>query len=204
MAQFAHHPFEVQVSTGGTLGVMQFVWRYIGDANWSAPIVSSSTGPWLKTIDDVFADLTFAAATYVAGDTCRVDAAGVVTQEVGTSLGGMTAVIFDLPTNACSSVTTEAMFRMRNAIRPPLLTWGDDASMHAGQMVFAVLKRAKGATPTGAGAGDDLLFKAEEIARKFFDDIGKNGRPDSMTDSSTSVDGPLVPVYPYGDTPRGW
>jgi hypothetical protein len=199
LAQFGVRPFSIQISTGGALGTMQFIWQYPGDSAWSAPIVSAAGATWLYTLDDVFADLTFAARTYVLAETYSVDAGGTV-----TGAAGLTAARFSLVTNACSAVTAEAMQLMRDAIRPPLLTWGDDAVTHAAAMVYAVLKRGRGLTPDGAGEGDSNLFAAERIARQFFKDIGENGRPDSMTDSSPTSDGPLIAAYPSGDTERGW
>lgn len=199
LAQFAVKPFNIQISTGGALGTMQFQWQYPNDLGWSGSIMSSAGSSWLATVDDVFSDLTFAARTYVLGETYLVDANGVVTGAVG-----LTAARFSPVTNACSAVTTEAMKRMSDAIQPPLLTWGDDATTHAAAWVFAILKRGKGATPEGAGEGDANIFSAEKMAQNFFDDIGENGRPDSMTDSASSPDGPLIAAYPVGDQPRGW
>lgn len=200
LSQFQARPFQIQISTAGALGVMQFQWQTIGDAGLSPSIVSSgSAPPWLYTIDDVFADLTFAAGSYTLNAIYTVDALGAVSPS-----GLVTASLFDRRQIACSAVTREALQRMRDAIRPPLTSWGDDATEHAAAWVYAKLKRGKGATPEGAGAGDALIFHAEKLAMDFFDGIGRDGRPDSMTDTSPSADGPLIPVYPFGDTPRGW
>lgn len=204
LAQFDPVPFQVQVSTAGALGVAQFVWKRNTDSAWSAPIASSAGTTWSKTFEDVFADLAFGAATYVALHTAQVDTAGNVTAVVGTLAATLAAALFSLPLNTCSSVTSEALMRMRDAIRPPLLRWGDDATMHAAQMVYGALKRGRGATPDGAGAGDDRLFSGEDMGRKFFDDIGENGRPDSMTDSSPTADGPMLAAKPVSDCRRGW
>lgn len=199
LAQFALRTVTVQVIVGGTLGTMQVAWQYAGDAVFSAPVVSVAGATWAYTIEDAFTDLIFAARTYVLGETYAVDPAGAV-----TGAAGLTAARFSRVQNACSSVTAEAMTLMRDAIRPPLTSWGDDAVLHAAQMAYAVLKRGVGATPSGAGAGDENVFLAEKIARDFFTDIGKNGRPDNMTDSSPTLDGPLLAAYPTGDDSRGW
>lgn len=199
LSQFDARPFNIQISTGGALGVMQFQWQYAGDTAWSAPIVSVAGSTWAYTLDDTFSDLTFAARTYVLAEAYTVDTNGAV-----TGATGLTAARFSLVTNACSAVTAEAMTLMQDAIHPPLTVWGDDAATHAAAMVYAVLKRGRGLTPDGAGVGDENLFVAEKIARKFFSDIGENGRPANMTDTSASSDGPMIPAYPAGDTLRGW
>lgn len=200
LTQFAPLPFNVLISQGGALGAMQFQWQYPGDTAWSASIVSAAASPpWLFTLDDTFTDLTFAARTYVLNETYAIDASGNV-----TGAAGLTAARFDLRSTACSAATAEAMTRMRDAIRPPLTSWGDDAVTHAAAMVYAILKRGRGATPTGAGTGDANVFTAEDAARAFFDDIGANGRPDNMTDTSPTSDGPLMAAYPTGDCLRGW
>jgi hypothetical protein len=199
LAQFLPRPFEVLITTGGALGTMAFAWRFVGDEAYSSPIASGAGSSWVYGIDDAFASLTFAAGSYTVDAVYTVDVAGTVSPATL-----ITADVYDLRDTACSSVTTEAMYLMRDAIRPPLTSWGDDARTHAGAMVYAILKRSRGATPEGAGAGDANIFLAEEMGRKFFREIGENGRPDSMTDTSTSSDGPLIPVYPVGDSLRGW
>lgn len=199
LSQFAARPFNVLVSQGGALGAMQFQWQYSVDTAWSESIVSAAAAPWLYTLDDTFTDLTFAARAYVLNETFTIDAAGNV-----TGAAGLTAARFDLRATACSAATGEGMKLMRDAIRPPLMSWGDDTTTHAAAMVYAILKRGRGATPSGAGEGDENVFLAEKRALDFFKDIGANGRPDDMIDSSTSPDGPLLSAYPSGDTPRGW
>lgn len=199
LAQFAIRTFTLQVIAGGPLGTMQVAWQYAGDSSLSAPIVSVAGATWSYTLDDTFSDLIFAARTYVLGETYVVDPNGLVTGAVG-----LTATRFSRVQNACSGATAEAMTLMRDAIRPPLTAWGDDAVQHAAQMVYAVLLRGVGATPPGAGAGDDNVFLAEKLGREFFKSIGEGGKPDNMTDSSSTADGPLIPAYPSGDDPRGW
>lgn len=200
LAQFAARPFTVQISSGGALGAMAFYWQFPGDSSWSAPIVSAAGASWLYTLDDVFADLTFAARTYSVGETYNVDAGGTVTGAVG-----LTAAMFDLRVNACSAATAEAMMLMRDAISPPLKAWGDDVTTHAASIAYAILKRGRGATPEHAGGeGDMNVFTAEGRALDFFKRIGKDGRPDTMTDTSTTVDGPMIAAYPTSDRLRGW
>lgn len=200
LAQFQPRPFQVQIVVAGALGSMAFAWQWLGDSAYSASIYSAAGAPWTWTVDSAFADLTFAAATYGLNDTYIVDTSGHVT---GPS-GNVSAALWDQRQLACSAVTLEAMQRMRDAIRPPLLTWGDDATTHAAAWVYAILKRGKGATPQGAGAGDENIFLAEKSAQNFFSSIGAGGKPDSMTDTSTTTDGPLFAAYPSGDTPREW
>jgi len=199
LGQFEPRPFSIQISTAGALGVMAFTWQWVGDTNWSAPIVSDAGSSWSYTLDDTFADLTFAAHVYTLNAVYTIDRNGVVT-------GGaeVTAARFDLRQNACSAVTTEAMQLMRDAIHPPLQSWGDDATTHAAAWVYEVLKRGRGLAPVEAAPGDANVFTAADEAKKFFASIGEKGKPDSMVDTSTTVDGPLIPVYPYGDHPRGW
>lgn len=199
LAQFALTTFNIQIPVGGTLGTMQFQWQRPGDTAWSAPIVSVAGTTWTYTLDDTGSDLTFATRTYLTTDVYAVDPLGAV-----AGSAGLTAVRFSVVQNACSAVTAEAMTLMRDAIRPPLTTWGDDAITHAAQMVYALLKRGKGATPRGGGEGDDNVFLAEKLGRAFFADIGANGRPDNMIDTSPTSDGPLLAAYPSGDPLRGY
>ena len=203
LAQFVPRSFVVTVSVGGALGTMRVSWHAVGDEAESAEIGSAASSSWALTLDDVFADLAFAAGTYVEDSTYTVDENGVVTPSTG-GLPTVTCDRFDLRQSACSAVSTEAMYLMRDAIRPPLTEWGDDARTHAAAMVYAVLKRGRGAAPIDAAPGDEHVFLAEELGRKFFQNIGKNGRPDSMTDSSATTDGPLIPAYPVGDDLRRW
>lgn len=202
LAQFDPRPFAVLISTAGALGVMAFQWQWIGDTSWSEPIVSDAGASFLYTLDDTFCDLTFATASYALNAEYTIDRNGVVTGGAGE----VTAARFDLRVNACSAATYEAMQLMRDAIRPPLTRWGDDATTHAAAIAYAILKRGRGSTPPGAdGSGDTNVYSAEGRALEFFRDIGKNGKPDSMVDTSTTIDGPLIPVYPKSPTQRrGW
>ncbi len=203
LAQFAARPFLLKIDIAGALGVMAFSWQISGDSAWSGSIVSSAGTTWDATVDEVFADLTFAAGTYVVDTTYTVDANGTVTPG-GGAIDAVTASLFDVRANACSAVTTEALTLMQDAVRQPLVTWGDDVRTHAAAWVFAILKRGKGATPQGAGEGDSNIFLAEDAARKFFAMIGEKGKPASITDTSVSSDGPMIAAYPSGDTARGW
>lgn len=199
LEQFAPRLFNIMISTAGALGAMAFQWQYPGDTSWSAPIFSDAGATWAFTLEDTFTDLTFATHAYVLNAVYAVDRNGVVT-------GGaeLTAVRFDLRQNACTSVTREAMMLMRDAIHPPLLTWDDDATTHAAAWVYEILKRGRGLAPADAAPGDSNVLTAGDLARKYFALIGEKGKPDSMTDTSTTVDGPLFPVYPSGSDPRGW
>lgn len=107
-------------------------------------------------------------------------------------------------TTACVSVTGEALYLMRNAVRPPLTAWGAEVKTHAAAMVYAILKRGKGATPRGAGMGDENIFLAEEAARAFFRGIGEGGKPDNMTDAAAASTGPIFSAYPVSDPQRDW
>jgi hypothetical protein len=196
LEQFEARPFTVKIVTAGALGVMAFQWQFVGDSGWSKVYVSSAGASWSKTIDGAFADLTFAALNYALGALFNVDANGAV-----TGSAGLTAALFDMRAIGCSSVTREALIRMADGVTQPLLTWDDSVRAHAANAVHAFLKRSKGAT--ALGAGDETIFIAEEKAWKFFDLIGSTGLPDSMTDSSTSADGPLIAVVD-SDEPRGW
>lgn len=201
LAQFEPRPIDVQIETAGALGTMSFVWRWAGDEAWSPAIVSDDDATsWVYELEDAFATLTFAAQSYVAATASRIDRNGLVT---GGS--GITAARYDQRAQACSSVTAEVMMRVADAVFAPLVTWTDDWRTHSAQMVYAVLKRGKGATPGDAGgSGDANIFLAEDIARKFFDHIGKSGRPDGIVDTPVSTDGPLIPAMPSGDALRGW
>lgn len=203
LAQFVPRAFVLTITAGGALGAMRVTWSAVGDDAESAEIGSASGSSWALTIDELFADLEFEAGSYVEDSSYAVDENGVVIPSTG-GLPTVTCERFDLRQSACSAVTTEAMYLMRDAIRPPLTSHGDDARTHAAAMVYAVLKRGRGAAPVDAAPGDEHVFLAEDIGRKFFQNIGKNGKPDSMTDTSPSSDGPLIPAYPVSDTRRGW
>jgi hypothetical protein len=205
LAQFDARPLVVQITTGGALGVMAFAWQFVGDVVFSDPIASTSGSSFAATIDGAFIDLAFATGSYVGGTTYAIDTKGAVTPGAG-AFAGLSATPYDMRRNACSSVTAEALMRMQNAVTSPLLSWGDDARTHAGAMVYAILKRSRGATPEGVGGDGDMnIFLAEKNARDYFDAIGRMGRPPSMTDSSATTDGPLLAAYPTGSgTLRGW
>jgi hypothetical protein len=203
LAQFDAKPFLLEVLVGGALGALQLQWQYPGDTGWSAPIVSTAGASWAYTLDDTFADLTFAAGTYRAGDQYLVDAAGNVVPQGSALAGLISAARFDLRANACSAITSEALMLMADAITPPLLSWGDDVTMHAAEWVYERLKRGRGMAPSGAAAGDASVATEGFEARKFFAAIGENGRPSTMTDSSAPSDGPIA-LLPYGDCRRGW
>jgi hypothetical protein len=205
LAQFALRPLEVQITTGGAIGTFAFAWRLVGDTDWSAPIASSAVTPWAYTIDDAFADLTFAAGNYVLDSIYRIDAAGNVTLGSGSPIAGLSAVLWDKRQLTCVSVTGTALKLMRDAIKAPLQSWDEDATMNAAAMVYALLKRGVGATPESAGGGDANVFASELVAIAYFESIGKKGKPDGWVDSSPSADGPLIAKYPFGATRlRGW
>lgn len=200
LARFRRKPIEVTVIVAGALGSLAVQWRFLGDDAWSATYYSSGGATWLLELDDAYATLTFAAATYSAATLYTVDANGNVTGGAGE----LTATMLDLVAQACSTVSGEALTRMADSVKAPLLSWGDEIRQHAANMVYAALKRGKGATPKGVGAGDDHVFLAEDSARRFFDLIGLKGRPDSLVDSSVSADGPMLAAYPWSRPPRGW
>jgi hypothetical protein len=200
LARFRRRPFQVQVVTAGALGALAVQWRFLGDEAYSETIYSSAGASWQLELDDAYAVLTFAAATYQAAITYTVDANGNVTGGAGE----LTASMLDMVAQACATVTGEALILMADAIKPPLSAWGDEIRQHAANMAYAALKRGKGATPKGVGAGDDHIFLAEDAARRFFGAIGKGGKPDSVVDSSVSSDGPMLAAYPWSRPPRGW
>ncbi|MBW2019136.1 MAG: flagellar hook-associated protein FlgK [Deltaproteobacteria bacterium] len=61
--------YEIQISTGGAVGVAQFQWRKDGGA-WSAPILTTG-GAQAIDVDGV--SVTFMPGTYVANDTFTID-----------------------------------------------------------------------------------------------------------------------------------
>lgn len=203
LAQFLPRPFLLQIAAAGALGAMQFQWMYPGDADWSVLIVSTAGASWTDSIDKTFTDLSFAAATYGQGDTYMVDALGSVIPQAGAQSGLISATRYDQRAITCSAVTQEALTLMGNAVKQPLLTWGDDARMHAAAWVYEWLKYGKGLAPDLAAVGDANIINGADRARKYFATIGEKGRPESMTDSSPSADGPMM-RYPTSDKPRGW
>lgn len=204
LAQFKLRPFLLQVTTPGALGTMQFAWQYPGDGAWSELHVSTAGPSWTETLDLTFTDLTFGAGAYVGGDTYMVDSAGAVIPQGSAQAGLISAARYDQLAITCSAVTAEALQKMADAITQPLLSWDDDATMHAAAWVYEWLKYGKGISPEKAAAGDASVITSGQTARKYFEDIGAGGKPASMTDSSVSVDGPLLSAYPSGDCPRRW
>jgi len=203
LAQFEPVSFEIEIQTPGVLGTMTFAWRKLGEENWSQYYKSISAATWTKTIGDVFSSLTFAARAYpgyLTSDTFIVDENGTVT---GTGTG-LTVSRYSLPLQTCQAVTSEVMNLLRNAVKPPMLTWGDDFRQHAADWVHAILRRGRGMSSTDTGMGDDNVLKAEEAAQKFFWRVGQGGKPDNVTDSSPSADGPMIQAYPVSRCLRGW
>ncbi len=203
LSQFSPRPIEVLISTAGALGVMAIEWRFLGDSEWSAPVISAAGATWAVTIDDAFVDLAFEDGAYVVDTQYAIDTGGTVTPGSG-AIANLSAAFFDLRQNSCTAVRDEAMTLCRDALRPPLVSWGDDVRTHAAAMAYAILKRGRGATAQSAGVGDEHIFLAEDAGRKFFEKIGENGKPDTIVDSSATDDGPLFAAYPAGDTSRGW
>lgn len=200
LSQFEPRPIDILIDTAGALGTMAFSWRWAGDESYSPVITSDAGSTFVYELEEAFCTLTFAAGSFAAAAHARVDRGGTVTGTLA-----VTATRYDLRSQACSSVTAEAMTRMRDAVRPPLVSWSDDVRTHAAAMVYAILRRGRGATPAEAGGqGDQNVFLAEDAARLFFDRIGKYGRPDGIVDTPASEDGPLFPAMPMGDDLRGW
>lgn len=204
LAQFDARPFLLQIAAGGALGAMQYQWQYPGDSDWSPLIVSTAGSSWASTIRKTSTDLTFAAGAYAEGDTYMVDAAGTVTPQGSAQAGLISASRYDQVMITCSAVTAEALTKMTDAITAPLLSWADDATMHAAAWVYEWLKYGKGLAPEEAAVGDANVIAGGAKARKYFEDIGAAGKPATMTDSSVSADGPLLSAYPSGDCPRKW
>lgn len=203
VVQFQPRSLNAEITNGGVLGVMSFCWQWRGEDNFNPqPFVSSAGTTWVIGLDETFTTFTWPAGTYILGANYQIDEVGTVTASGGGP--SPTVVRYDLRSQACSAVTSEAMLLMRNAVSPPLLTWGDAVRTHAAAMVYAWLKRARGLTANTAGSGDENVFAAEATAREFFILIGEQGLMDDMTDSSTSVDGPIFNAYPTGDTARNW
>ena len=72
-----HVPISVLCSTGGALGVAAFQFSVNGGA-YSAPVVSSASGPWTYLVPGTFCVLSFPAATYVATKTATIGITGTV------------------------------------------------------------------------------------------------------------------------------
>ena len=199
-AQFAVRAIEVQILAGGNLGAMTFTWRKKGEQYWNATPISTSAGmAWSYTIDAVFADLTWTDQVFVATTVYTIDEAGTV-----TGGAGLAAVRWSKVQIACSATTAEIMQLWRDAVKPPVTSWSDAVRTHAAAMVHAWLKVSVGITAEKAGEGDKLVFDRDALARAFFVDIGENGRPDDLIDSSPTADGPMFAAYPVGDDDRNW
>jgi hypothetical protein len=200
LAGFRVQALEVTITTAGVLGVMGFAWRNRGESDYSGEILSAPGPSWVFGLDEAFAMLTFAPAVYVIGATYIIGADGTV----AGGAGELVASRYDLPANLCSAKTDEALTLMRSAVTPPLVSWGDAVRNHAAALVYAALKRARGATPaTSGGDGDQNVFEAERRALAFFIGIGEGGKPDSIIDTSSSTSGPMF-RSPVSRPLRGW
>ena len=208
LAGFAVVPIEIYISTSGVLGTMGFMWRERGGTNpdgtaaYSNEILSDAGASYTEPLDSVYAAVTFTAGSYIHTQTYSIDSSGTVT----TSGSGptITASRYDLPTNLCRAKTDEALTMMRPAVSPPLTAWGDAVRSHAASLVYAALKRARGATPPSGGqSGDDLVFDSERRAIAFFLSIGEGGKPDSLSDTSSTTGGTMIrPIR--SRALRGW
>lgn len=202
--QFRPRRIQVKIYTGGALGTMAYVWRPVGEDDYTNTEVTSDPGStWESTIEAAFCTLTFAAGTYVVNTTYTVAVDGTVTDGVG-AISGVTATRFDLRSTAVSAATNEALALMRDGVTLPLTAWGDDVKMHCASLAHEHLKASKGFTANQAGAGDENAIARALAARRYFADIGQSGIiPPGITDSATAADGPIFGTITSDDA-RGW
>lgn len=204
LGQFAPRLIEVKISTGGMLGTMAYVWRRVGAENWSPPIPSSSVAPWLDVPDKTWAELTFAAGTYVLDTTYRVEVNGTVVPGAG-AFAGLSAVRFDKRLIYIDSVTEDAITAMAPEVVPPIVTWGPSAEQHAAAWVKYLLKSDVGMAPPEMAVGDGNVVAQEGKAEEFFTRIGKgHGRPPGLVDSSAPDPVGDLLAYPDSDETVGY
>lgn len=84
-------PVDLKIYTGGALGAMAFQYRINGGA-WSAPVPTSSGGPFSYLVPGTLTVVTFAAQTYTGGDVWTVSKLGGITVVGSGTAGWVTQV----------------------------------------------------------------------------------------------------------------
>lgn len=206
LAIFQPRPLLVQIVLGGVLGTMTWQWQLQGDSAWSGTINSEAITPWSSSpVDPAYAVLTFAAGTYVLGDTYVVSSTGVVTGGSGTGIGLLSATRFDPRADACDEVTSLGVTWMQPRVVPPVLSIGPQIAGWFFDLVKYRLRSRQGMTPAGAGAGDDNDRARAIDAEKNLKMIGASeDRPPDIVDSSQGDIGAGFNAYPQGDDLIGW
>jgi len=205
LEQFRVRPVEVKISTAGALGIMAFVWRPLGEANYSAPITSSPLSSWTYDLEGAFAIIIFGVGTYVLNSVYTIDEQGAVTR-TGGAIDTVTSTRYDLREKKGQAATDMCLGWMEPAVRPPLTSWGADVKEHYAAVLHYLLKSHVGMAPTEAAVGDANLRLRFEDAREWFQRIGKDrGEAQDLVDSSTDLrvgDTLLLPVS--SAEPVGW
>jgi hypothetical protein len=206
--QFVPGTVELQVTTAGALGTMQFAWRRRGETSWNAPILSDAGATWAKRISPAFVDLVFVDGAYVVPATdvpsYLVSTSGAVTP-VGTAISAVTATRWDVRQTTGQAATDKALSRMAPKVVPPLSAWGSDLKAAAAALWIYELKTLVGMSPGNAGTGDENVRLRALDAEDWLRGVGRGDvKPQNLVDSSSGGKGGGLLVYPVSNPPRGW
>lgn len=202
--QFKPQTLQVSIVTGGALGTMQFAWKTLDEADYSATITSPpGAGPYVFYLDVGFTVLTFPAGTYVLNAVYTIATDGTVINTGGGPTA--TAARYDLRDLESQATTDMCLGWMRPAVVTPLVTWGSDIKKNYALVIDYMLKSKLGMAPLGAAVGDENVRKQYEDARDWFKAVGTGEiKPsDPFQDSSISGDTPSIEL-PLSDSARNW
>jgi hypothetical protein len=185
LSQFLVRSIEVQVQTGGALGVMTVAWRFQGATTWSVVEGSVAGAEWIFEVPDPgFADVTFPAHTYTEGSTYTIDPAGNVIPQ-GSATVGPTAERSDVVGAVIDAVTSDVVTWTQPRVVAPIVSLGEGQKGWAAALAFYRLKSRQGMMPNQAGTGDENLRARALDAETNFKAIGaSNNRPPDLIDSS--------------------
>jgi hypothetical protein len=213
-AYFQPRPLSARIATGGVLGTMAIEWQVQGDTSWAGPIVSEGGASWQHDLSDPgFGSIVFPAGSYLAGwqyviGTSGISGAGSWAVPVTPAAGapaGPTATRFDLRLVVCQATTAKAVTWMQPRVIAPVESVGPDVKEWLAAIAIYTLKSRQGATPPGAGLGDENLRLRAVEAEENLKQIGRSEvRPPDLVDSSSGAAGGGFSAYPVSDDLRRW
>lgn len=101
--------------------------------------------------------------------------------------------------------SVEAVNRLKPAVVPPLLEWGDDIRSAVAKIVAYEIMSLKGLAPANVTVGDANVYLRAQQAREYLSMLGKAGSlPEGVVDSSGTGKGSGRVMMPHSDDPIGW
>lgn len=200
-------PIEVTVETGGALGEMTVKWRPVGQSDWSAADPSDPGTTWVwAPRDPAFAVLTFSTATYTAGDSWTVTAAGTVVPQ-GSAPATLAVTRTNVVDSVIAGVTSDIVTWCQPNAVPPVISIGEGMKSWASTIAIWRLKLRSGVTPSEAGSGDAMLMEEARRCEERFRAVGASAnRPPDLIDSSSGggTAGAGLPHLPRSRSSRGF